>query len=519
MHRVHQAFSCAAVALSFAGACIAQEVGADGPDVVGESVASFGERPMLWTPCQEDPALSCGALAVPLDYHDPEGPSLEVSAIKAPATGTRRGSIFINPGGPGVSGVDLVLLANKFGLFAKLREGFDLVTFDPRGTGRSSEVVCEVTLDPAPARMSTPEAQARYFEETARRVVTSCRQQNGGLAKLVGTTNVARDLEVFRRALGEPELNYLGTDYGTILGAEYATQFPNQVRAMVLDGNVPASWVGDSLLEIDADGSLAAERAFEELDRRCHDDRQCPLQDAGLANTLDLLVAKLDSAPIVVADGVYDGLWLRQVVLGFLYTESRWPSIASVLVSVDAGNLSVLKPRQPEPLKTRVVGGLATTCSDSTTRRAASDYLLHQAQVNASSPRFGGVITGDLIYLCSKWPQAERVSVRTAPTPNSIVLLGNDFDSVTPLSWSRNMAEVLGPKARLVRYQGGGHGAYHRGVACIDDAINGYFSELKTPELGFTCPAAPLSFGPTPSARRTAATLSGVLQELSSKRR
>jgi pimeloyl-ACP methyl ester carboxylesterase len=519
MLRVQHALSCAGIALLSAGACITQEVGSDPPATpVEETVASFGRRPISWEPCKDDPALLCGTLVVPLDYRDRGGGTLDVAAIKAPATGAKRGSLFVNPGGPGGSGVDLVLIGNNNGLFAKLRESFDIVSFDPRGTGRSGEVICKVTLPP-PASSGSLEAQAAVADETSRRVATSCSEQNGALT-LMGTTNVARDIDVFRVALGELELNYLGYSYGTILGAEYATQFPNRVRAMVLDGNVAPSWIGDSLLEIDAEGSSSAEQAFHRLDELCKRDSKCPLRQAGVIKTFERLVAKLDQAPIVVPDGIFDGRWLRDAIFADSYAEFLWPSNVYFLTDVDSGDfVQFLRPRPPDSLMASFSGSLATICDDSSTRRAALTYLPQQAATNASFPHFGGANFGDAPTLCSQWPEAERVPLRNATTPSPIVLIGNDYDPATPLGWSRNMAAALGAKARLVRYQGGGHTIYGSGSACIDDAVNAYFIDLIPPDLGLTCPALPLSFGPTRSARSTQPMMSEVLQEIAGKNR
>jgi pimeloyl-ACP methyl ester carboxylesterase len=542
MYRVHHAVACAAIALVAGGACVPQDedkatspapssavpASSSAPAASGvvaddsvaaadlaEAAARFGRRGVDWAPCQADPELFCGTLRVPLDYRNPRGPTLALAAIKAPATGRKRGSIFANPGGPGGSGVDFVQQAKA--LFTQLRESFDIVSFDPRGTGRSSEVACEATLPPPPSSDSL-EARAAVADELSRRVATSCSAQNGALTTLVGTTNVARDIDVFRAALGESELNYLGYSYGTILGAEYATQFPRRVRAMVLDGNVPPLFVGDYLLEIDAEGSASAEQAFHRLDQLCRRDSQCPLREAGVVKTFDRVVAKLDRDPVVDSDGILDGAAVRELTFSAMYVEAAWPLIVQVLAAADAGDVSQLPRRPPATSTLQVPGGLATICDDSSTRRAALDYLPQQAATNESYPRFGGANFGLGMTACAQWPAAERVLLQNATTANPIVLIGNDYDPATPLAWSRNMLAALRPKARLVRYQGGGHTIYGSGSACIDGSVNAYFRDLVTPPRGLTCPALPLSFAANRSARgATNPTMSSVLRDVVSK--
>lgn len=230
--------------------------------------------PISFSPCPEDPELRCGALRVPLDHARPHGAKLSLAVIKAPALGPRkRGAIFVNPGGPGGSGVDLVLLAKP--LFATLREHFDIVSFDPRGVARSHPVVCTLPVPPPPT--GTPEALAAFLDEMSARFAQACAAQNGELVTRIGTNEVARDLDRLRAALDEDELNYLGFSYGTILGASYATLFPQRVRAMVLDANASPVWLGDYLLELDAEGSTGAELALRRLDQLCRADASAHL--------------------------------------------------------------------------------------------------------------------------------------------------------------------------------------------------------------------------------------------------
>lgn len=461
-------------------------------------------RRLTFAPCADAPELECGELPVPVDYADPHGPQIVLATVRAPALGRhKRGVVFVNPGGPGGSGVDLVVMETP--RFAALRDSFDVVSFDPRGVARSHSVDCVVDLAGLPAG-DTLAAQAAQLDEIGRRYATACRAQHGALVTQVGTDNVARDMDVFRAALGERELNYLGFSYGTVLGVAYATLFPQRVRAMVLDGNASPAWFTDYLVELDSDGSAGAELALRRLDQICSQAADCPLRTKGVVATFDRVVERLNQNPIVVGGGVITGASFRANVLDALSEEVHgWPLIVQVLTAADAGDFAGV-PAVPVDAGTTTtfVSGFAVLCDDSATRRPALDYLPAQRATQAVYPRFGGVNFGAVVTACAAWPTAHAAPVANLRTANPVVLIGNDFDPATPLAWSRNMATALGEKATLVRYQGGGHTVYTAGNDCIDHAVEAYVRDLVVPPRGLTCPATPLAFAPALRAARAA---------------
>ena len=491
------------------------EVRADAEALVIDEAVRHG-RGLTFAPCADDPELECGQLQVPVDYARPRGQRLQLATVRAPATGPRRqGMIFVNPGGPGASGVDFVTFAKP--LFAALRESFDIVSFDPRGTARSSPVDCDVAL-PAPPLSDTLDATAAYLDEVGRRYAAACGAQYAGLATAVGTNNVARDMDVFREALGEREFNYLGYSYGTILGASYATLFPGRVRAMVLDGNAPPAWFADYLVELDAEGSAGAEAALRRIDQLCRAAADCPLRTEGVVTVFDRVVERLNRNPVPAEGGVISGLSVTYQVFGAMYNEPfGWPYITRLLARVDGGDTRGLPAFPQEDGPSAVFPGtFAILCSDATTRRGGLDYLPSQNAANATYSRFGGINFGIAPALCSAWPRPPVAPLTSLRTRGSIVLIGNDFDPATPMTWSRNMAAALGPKARLVRYQGGGHTIYGSGSACVDGAVEGYFRRLTSPALGLTCPALPLAFSATARLASTPR-MSEIVQQVTPK--
>jgi pimeloyl-ACP methyl ester carboxylesterase len=490
-------------------------VRADAEALLVDEAVRHGRR-LSFSPCEDAPELECGQLSVPVDYARPRGARLELATVRAAATGPdRKGVLFVNPGGPGASGVDFVIQA--LSLFTALREHFDIISFDPRGTARSAPVDCEVSLPDPPAN-NTLDALAAFNDELGRRYAAACSDQFGPLASQVGTNNVARDIDVLRSALGERKMNYLGFSYGTILGASYATLFPDRVRAMTLDANTPPAWFDDYLVELDVEGSSGAEAALQRIDQLCGASASCALRTAGVVATFDRVVARLNANPVPAPGGVINGFSATIVVFSAMYSEAfGWPAIPQVLARYDGGDYRGLPVISSEDGPTALVSSaFAIACNDFTSRRPGLDYLPRQSAANAAAPRFSGINFGIAPALCSAWPRPPVTPLRNLRTRDSIVLIGNDFDPATPMTWSRNMAAALGSKAQLVRYQGGGHTIYGSGSACIDTAIESYFVELTAPAAGLTCAADALSFGSSARAA-SSPTMAEVVQRVAPK--
>jgi pimeloyl-ACP methyl ester carboxylesterase len=205
-----------------------------------EEATRAAEARIALAPCAENPALDCGTLTVPVDYRKPYGDTVDVAVIRARATNPKKriGVIVGNPGGPGVSGVDFVLGLANLPVAARLREHFDIVSFDPRGVARSRPVSCTVDASPIPEDADDA-TLIRFFDDLSERYARACLDQNGSFVAHVGTMNAARDIEMLRRALGERQISYAAGSYGSVLGAAYASMFPSSVRAMMIDGAIP----------------------------------------------------------------------------------------------------------------------------------------------------------------------------------------------------------------------------------------------------------------------------------------
>ena len=292
---------------------------------------------MAWTPCNGD--LQCGTLVVPLDYANPAGPTISIAVARHPAEepDARIGSLVIDPGGPGVSGIND--MSNELSaLTPQLLDDFDIVLFDPRGVQRSDPVTCGSASgngpsDPAPV---TPSQQAATIAGL-KQFAAACEKNSAAVLPYVGTVDVARDMDRLRQALGDSGLTYMGQSYGTLLGLTYAALFPTHIRAMVLDSVIDPALSFNQITAGQADGFEGVLNAFFAW---CAASPDCAWHPAGDPTTA--LLALLDTAAtapapagggsVVGAGQLYDAL------LEDLYSQTDWPQLGEALADDAAGN-------------------------------------------------------------------------------------------------------------------------------------------------------------------------------------
>src|SRR4051794_2893809 len=238
---------------------------------------------LTWRKCGK---LECTTLRVPVDYSQPDGDQvgLAVSRRRATNPSKRIGSLIVNFGGPGDAGAST--LADFAGAYPDdIRQRYDVVSFDPRGVGKSRPVECVdgpttdalYDEDPTP---DSPEELRAFYDGTSdvADFAAACVAENGAWLGQLGSRNVARDIDRLRAALGDDQLHYLGYSYGTVLGAVYAQMFPDRVGRMVLDA--PVDLAVDALDELRADAK-GFENALESFLTQCADNRKCPFHSAG----------------------------------------------------------------------------------------------------------------------------------------------------------------------------------------------------------------------------------------------
>jgi pimeloyl-ACP methyl ester carboxylesterase len=317
------------------------------PPTGSEALAKFYAQTLAWKSCG---AGQCAWLTVPMDYANPGGQTIAVRVLRMRATrpSARIGSLVVNPGGPGGSGVDYARGAD-FIVGRAVRQQFDIVGFDPRGVQRSAPVDClsDMQLDDYLGRDPTPDnlIEEQDFAASSKSFGEGCLQHTGALLGHISTIDVAKDMDILRSALGDPKLNYLGKSYGTFLGATYADLFPKLVGRFVLDGVLPPDMTPEQLAEGQAEGFEVATRAWA---GDCVEGGSCPLGrsvDEVMAGMRTLL-KDLDAQPIPVrGEGDVKELtegWAATGIAQAMYDQSQWDSLTTALRKVTNGDGTAL---------------------------------------------------------------------------------------------------------------------------------------------------------------------------------
>lgn len=458
------------------------------------------QQQVTWTECGD---LECASIEVPLDWSEPDGPTIMIAMNRRPADdpGSRVGSLLLNPGGPGASGMDLLeYFAPSAG--ERLLASYDLIGFDPRGTGESSPIDCGdgSTLDEYYVQDFAVESQADLDEARAinEEFAAGCREHSGRLIANVDTVSVARDMDVIRAVLGDEKLHYLGFSYGTQLGATYAEIYPDHVGRLVLDGAV------DILLPAEEQSARQAEgfeNALGNFITWCLKRESCPLSgDAENARKQIAQVALTARDEPYVSGGkvLVNGNLMVYGIVVTLYDEASWEYLELALTEAiedetaqifyELANFYLDRDGQSgEYLGNSTVAFTAINCLDA----EDEDWTIKQQQdfarmMEQASPTFGWWFSSGTG--CEGWPFTadEKVtSLDRAKTAPTMLVIGTTNDPATPYSWAVSLASHL--NGALLTYDGEGHTAYGRSNQCIIDAVDAYLVDGVLPPDGTKC--------------------------------
>ncbi|MEV4926240.1 alpha/beta hydrolase [Streptomyces roseoverticillatus] len=471
-----------------------------------QAAAPASSPTLKWHPCTAEgsaPGSECATLPVPLDYRKPSGPTVDiaVSRLRSDRPQARRGALVLIPGGPGGSGVrELAQQGEK--VRSATKGAYDVVSFDPRGVGGSSAVDCGVSEDDR--RMLNfrawprPDGDISDGVTRAHRVAEACARNGGDALRGLTTRNEARDIDSFRRALGEKKLSAVGTSYGTYAGAVYAQMFPERTDRWVLDSSGdpdPArvahgwlnnmSWGADDAFPDFARWAADPARGKERLAERAEDVRPMFLA----------LAAELDRKPRTFKDTgrAFTGNVLRQVLQMSLYGKERYPAVAGLIRAVRSGNDGPVAAPDPfpEPLSQRDAAVFAgVVCNDVAWSRDVASYRRDVAVDRVRHPLTGGMPAS--ITPCAFWKDApaEKTTRITDRGPSNILMVQNLRDPATPYRGGLKMREALGDRARLVTVDAGGHGVWlDTGNACGDRAVSEFLVTGKRPAGDTLCKA------------------------------
>jgi pimeloyl-ACP methyl ester carboxylesterase len=464
-----------------------------------------GNYQATWHSCPTDelPAgTQCGGLTVPVDYSKPDGDKARLELIRFPATGKKIGSLLINPGGPGGSGVDAAVGFVQ-ALPPEVREKFDFVGFDPRGVGSSTPTLrCNSDAD-NDAQRADPEvdyspAGIAHIEDTEKKFIQRCVDKMGPefLAN-VGTATVVKDLDAIREALGDDKLTYLGYSYGTAIGTAYAEAYPDKVRAMILDGAVDPN---QDSIQASINQTAGFQKAFNDFAADCAKTPECALgtDPAKVVDVFHGLIDPLVDKPVPTGSGrplgYSDALTGTQMAL---YSPTLWRQLRVGLSELATGKGDALldladqyMERDPQGHYSNSTDALvAINCVDHPPVTDRAKVADEDRQVREVAPFLSyGQSTGAApLDTCAFWPVPPTSAPHTVSAPGlpPTLVVSTTNDPATPYQSGVNLAHQLG--AGLLTYKGTQHTVVFQGEACVDDAAATYLVDVKLPPPGTTC--------------------------------
>jgi pimeloyl-ACP methyl ester carboxylesterase len=474
-----------------------------------------------WQDCGVGYGLQCASAAVPLDYTRPGKAIYHVALMRKPAANPakRLGSLFVNPGGPGAGGTDFLFDIydgpNQGDLFANLNQQYDIVGFDPRGTGSSDAALdCQANQETQgiySIPYATPDTDPSTLRKKDKQYVRQCVQLNRPLLPYVTTGNVARDLDLLRQAVGDKQLNYLGFSYGTFIGATYAALFPGNLGRVVLDGPVDAdSYINRPTKDLQAQTS-AFERELGRFFQACaaHQDACYGFGGDDPHAAFDALVEQANAHPIpVVTDNPWDWTKDTRPVTGDdilnatiynLYSKGYWSYyIGQELAHAAAGDGSGIRMDSdgafgydpdtgtyaPDSDRYFLIGAIEQKYTHNLDRY----FRLGKASYDAFDHFWFNNGYVELNYGLFDVPANGRYNGPwTVPaSANTPLVVATTYDPATPYRGAKNLVKDMG-NARLLTMIGDGHTAYNRNSPCIDDAVENYLLGGALPDAGTVC--------------------------------
>ncbi|MBT3154949.1 alpha/beta fold hydrolase [Streptomyces sp. CHD11] len=458
-----------------------------------------------WAPCADRPEFECATLARPIDRGRPDGGTFGMALARHRATDPDRriGVLVVNPGGPGMSGVDFTF-GSRWNFSPEVLARFDIVGFDPRGVGLSQAVRCSADLyfGGPPAR---PTDQAGFDElsEHNRQLHADCARRSGPIADHVSTEDVVEDVDALRRALGEPEISFYGLSYGTVIGQRYAERHGDKVRAMLLDSVVDR---GLDAGESAASAARAAADSYEEWKRWNARTPSSPLHGQDIDALWDGLMARADRGELVDLEGSGDPLTPYDLSAGLTITAygPDWEDFSAWVLSLNGVGVGVTPPAsdgevtppsdEPEDGKdtSLYAGAMAhISCADQSFRvRTYAEYAELTRQAQRISPRTLGSDRGNtLLTSCVGLPEASTPQQPGAMrTKVPTLLINSRHDPSTSHENAASVHRRQRGATVLVTYEGAGHGVYDRND-CTRRVSDAYLVSLDVPRDGLSCPS------------------------------
>ena len=468
--------------------------------------AEPGTPPLNWQFCKDiarewpkdDSRTECARVRVPLDHAKPAGRTIEIAVTRRKATGERRGAILLNPGGPGASGAGLPLKLTTEGTVADLNKTHDLIGFDPRGVNYSDRVECPETANVQPPPNLSEKQLDKFHIDRAGQVFKQCAAVDPEFTRNLTVTNVAKDMDRIRIALGESKVGFYGVSWGTELGSVYRSLFDGNVDRMLLDSVVAPT--GD-LRMMDDDTFAAHENNFHEYSAwiaRYHQVYGFGTSQPEVTRALFRLREELTRNPRVSGTTVYNGARVTQMMI---QPQSGWPLTAEHLRILREGGVpkpldqaarSASSPDgtgyQARPEMSNNLAYAAIACNDWPGARDFEEYWRHREDRVKRYPAAGSPRRWEA--MCVHWPrQGVRPPLVKGSSP--LQLVGHSREPVTPIGWAVAMQRAIG--GTLMTIADDQHGSLRKTECGGAEAVRFFAGGEPTSKV---CP------GPTPPVPR-----------------
>jgi pimeloyl-ACP methyl ester carboxylesterase len=495
---------------------------------------------LRWYSCKG--YAECATVRVPLDYDQPTGATTELAVVRIKARDQKRkiGSLFINDGGPGGSATEFALMAPAFWSDPVL-DRFDVIGVDPRGIGSSDKVRCfrsalerNATLDPTrgfPQAFPYGRAEEAAYVKTAKAIGRACSTTGRPLTGAMSTAQVARDMDVMRRAVGDKKLTYWGVSYGSALGQYYANMFPDRVRAVAIDANVnPVDWVGtratrEKPQDDRARSADGAYKALRELLVRCDKagGQRCAFAAGDPVENFDLITRRLKAKPLVTQDAEGNPVTITYAVFidtvmgglfdragGYndiielstqLFVATEPPSArtaakaraaarrAAALITASPTTVGPGRDFPHDPPTDGVEGYLGVACTDGQHPADAALFPAKAAAADRRAPYFGRQWTyASAACARSTWTVRDEDAYTgpwTKRTSGPVLVVGSFWDPATNYTQSVDVSRLL-PNSRLLSSDNWGHGAYGTSD-CVNRTTDTFLLTQALPRKGSVC--------------------------------
>ncbi len=471
-------------------------------------LAAYENQILDWSTCYEE--FDCTDLRVPINYADLTVGTFKIAVLryKAQDQAKRIGSLIVNPGGPGGSGVDYAYNA-EYVFDPDVLDRYDIVGFDPRGVNRSAPIECltDEETDASYASDAKPDTEAELEQALAdsKDFINKCENANEFLNHY-STAEAARDMDILRAALGDKKLNFFGKSYGTYLGTLYAQFFPEKVGRMVLDGALDPNI---SILQQSVSQAKGFDEALDAFLADCAKQDDCPLpknKEEATAKIIALFASSATTPLPRKAKVKNDERTATEslIVLGTasaLYDDVEgWPKLRTAFLQgqqgygdtfLDLADQYTGRSSDGTYMSNELDSGAIIDCLDWPDTRSIEKTKADVKSFTDAAPVFGPYLAYTNIackYLTP--PTKDKLtrstnkitSIKTAP----IIVIGTTRDPATPYDWAVGLHKIFNTST-LISLDADGHTGQGRGSACVDDAVDLYLLQGKTPKKNLTC--------------------------------